>query len=157
MTDLIIRDAAASDFEAINQVISEAIDNWDLPDRVKRLSLSSHLYNEIDLKYFRIIVAEEDGELVGLVALDNEPHAVQLSNCLLLHGIYVRPDRQRCGIGGNLLEAAEDIIDERHLDGVVVKAQKDANNFFISHGLQRLAAEDVDRDYANRFWKPVRK
>ncbi len=42
-TDIDIRLAGHADLEAINRVIEVAVMTWDLPDRVKRLSLPAYL------------------------------------------------------------------------------------------------------------------
>lgn len=130
---------------------------WDLPARVKRLSLSSYLYTEIDLAHFDILVAEQDSRVVGVAALeDADP-----SDCppqqagLLLHGLYVEPDWQGRGIGQQLLQAAGQVVHDAGRQGLLVKAHKDAVGFFTSQGLRRLEVEDKNRDYANRFWLDV--
>ena len=33
---------------------------WQLPERVKRLALPSYRYNEMDLKYYSLVVAERN-------------------------------------------------------------------------------------------------
>jgi hypothetical protein len=42
---------------------------------------------------------------------------------------------------------------EQRFDGLLVKAQSDAVDFFVARGLQRLPVVDPDRDYPHRFWK----
>ncbi len=39
--------------DAINHVIEAAVMIWDLPERVKRLSLSSYYYTEQDLNHYQ--------------------------------------------------------------------------------------------------------
>jgi hypothetical protein len=51
--------------------------------------------------------------------------------------------------------AAEKAVRRHHYSGLLVKAQEDANDFFISMGMQRLQAKDPLRHYANRFWKTL--
>jgi hypothetical protein len=41
------------------------------------------------------------------------------------------------------------------VDGVLVKAQPGAEQFFLALGLERLSVEDHRRDYPHRFWKPL--
>lgn len=42
------------------------------------------------------------------------------------------------------------------MNGLLVKAQRGAESFFLSLGLQPLPAGDGQRDYAIRLWKPLR-
>ncbi|HEY9097864.1 MAG TPA: GNAT family N-acetyltransferase [Thiobacillus sp.] len=74
---------------------------------------------------------------------------------LLLHGLYVDPDHQHRGVGGQLLDAASAAARIQGLDGVLVKAQGDAKGFFEALGLQRLPVEDSARHYPHRFWRPT--
>jgi GNAT superfamily N-acetyltransferase len=129
---------------------------WDLPERVKRLSVSSYRYTGLDLKHLDMVVAEDASQgIVGVAAW--EPADARDSpageRTLLLHGIYVDPAQQRRGIGAALLRAAEQAAAEQHYSGLLVKAQEDATAFFIAQGMERLPVEDAARHYANRFWK----
>ena len=74
---------------------------------------------------------------------------------LLLHGIYVQPDQQRRGIGSRLFNEVVNTARSLQLDGVLVKAQNDAVKFFIAQGMQKLEVENLQRDYENRYWKPL--
>lgn len=151
-----IRAAQASDLAAINRVIDAAIMTWDLPERVKRLSLPSYRYNEIDLAHYEIHVAIQDDQVVGVVAWDMEPHSVQQQRGLLLHGIYVHPNMQHQGIGAQLFAAAENAVSKYKLDGLLVKAQKDAETFYVLRGMHKLAVTNSERDFADRYWKAVK-
>ena len=75
---------------------------------------------------------------------------------LLLHGLYVDPDQQRHGTGSLLLSAAIIAAREQGYDGLLVKAQVDAEGFFRAKGLRRLAIEDETRDYPNRYWLDIK-
>lgn len=74
---------------------------------------------------------------------------------LLLHGIYVHPGHQGEGIGKALLQTALQAAKAQGVDGLLVKAQADAEGFSQAQGMERLPVEDPGRDYANRFWKSV--
>jgi len=153
MSEVTIRAASDVDLEAINRVIDAAIMTWDLPERVKRLSLPSYHYTAIDLAHYAIHVAVLDDRIVGVVAWDKEPHTVQQQRCLLLHGIYVHPDHHHQGIGSRLFSLAEQAGREQGLTGLVVKSQKDAEAFYASRGMHKLAVTDSEREFASRFWK----
>jgi predicted N-acetyltransferase YhbS len=150
-----IRTAQKADLDTINRVIDAAIMTWDLPERVKRLSLPSYHYNEVDLNHYEIYIALAGARIVGVVAWDREPHRVAQQQGLLLHGIYVHPDNQRQGLGTQLFHEAEKSVTAQQLDGILVKAQKDAETFYLSRGMHKLAITDSEREFANRYWKPV--
>ena len=150
------RSANVDDLDAINRVIEAAVMNWQLPERVKRLALPSYRYNEMDLKYYSLVVAEENEKILAVAAWDTDLHqGKEGSRGLLLHGIYVQPEYQRNGIGSRLFREVEDAVRDSKLDGVLVKAQNDAVEFFLCQGMQKLETEDLQRDYENRYWKPL--
>jgi len=152
-----IRPARQDDLEAINRVIDAAVMTWNLPARVKRLSLASYHYNALDLEHFAIYVAEQRGSIVGVVAWDTDAITVeQDQKGLLLHGLYVHPDKQHRGIGSQLFREAETAVRDAQLDGLLVRAQKDAEEFYVSRGMHKLATIDADRDFASRYWKPAK-
>jgi GNAT superfamily N-acetyltransferase len=150
-----LKQAHANDLLAVNGVIERAIAGWKLPERVKRLSLPSYRYQAHDLDHLHIVVAEDTSrELVGLAAWEpaNPRDLPAGLRGLLLHGLYVDPAYQHHGAGRQLLDAARSAAQEQALDGVLVKAQADANGFFEACGLRRLPVEDPMRDYPHRFW-----
>ena len=157
MSDIVLRHAGSEDLSALNRVVQAAFMTWDLPERVKRLSLPSYLYDEMDLQHLQLTLAERNGRVVGVAAW--EPAAPR--DCpgdtrgLLLHGLYVHPEEGGRGIGRELLAAAQAATAAAGMDGVLVKAQTDAVGFFERLGLQALPVEDTARHYARRFWLPV--
>jgi N-acetylglutamate synthase-like GNAT family acetyltransferase len=152
-----LRPAASADLPAINAIIEAAVMGWQLPERVKRLALSSYRYTPDDLSHLDIIVAELDHSLVGVAACEEADKAdlPDASQGLLLHGLYVHPDSQHQGIGSRLLQAIEQQVVRRHLDGLLVKAQSSAIGFFEAQGLTPLPSNDPERDYQHRYWKFV--
>lgn len=150
-----IRQARADDLAALNGVIERAFMTWQLPERVKRLSLPSYLYQSHDLKHLHIVVAGDSRRaLLGVAAWEpaspRDLPAGQIG--LLLHGLYVEPAQQHCGVGSRLLDAAAEAARDQGMDGVLVKAQADANEFFAARGLLRLPLNNPARDYPHRFW-----
>jgi len=153
-----LRRASADDLDAVNRVIEAAIMGWRLPERVKRLSLPGYLYTVHDLEHLELTVAE--GAVEGIVAVAAwEPaeagEAPAGMRALLLHGLYVQPPCQGSGLGSRLLVAAGRRAREGDFDGLLVKAQAGAEGFFAARGMERLAVENPQRDYARRYWKRV--
>lgn len=150
-----LRPAVPADLDAVNAVIERAVMTWNLPERVKRLTLPSYRYTEHDLVHLRIVVVEDaDRTLLGVAAW--EPAAVRDlptgKTGLLLHGLYVDPAQQRAGVGSRLLDAARMAAREQGFDDLLVKARPEAERFFLARKLEPLPVRDPDRDYLHRFW-----
>jgi len=153
-----LRPAHEADLAALNAVVERAFMTWRLPERVKRLSLPSYRYHRHDLGHLQLVVAEDtDNAIVGVAAWEPaDPRDLPAGQTgLLLHGLYVDPAKQGHGIGSRLLQAAAAAARERGMNGVLVRAQADADGFFESRGLLRLPVEDPGRHYPHRFWLAV--
>lgn len=150
-----LRPGVDADLRAVNAVIERAVMTWNLPERVKRLALPSYFYAGCDLKHLEVVVAADNA--IGVVGVAAWEPAVA-SDCpqglrgVQLHGIYVSPDQQRHGIGACLLSAVAAAARAQGCDGVLVKAQADAEGFFESRGLRKLSVLQPDRDYRHRYW-----
>ena len=150
-----VRPATVDDLPAANAIIERAVMTWQLAERVKRLSLPSYRYHAHDFVHLQLVVAvDAHGTMLGVAAWDDadarDTPAGQRG--LLLHGLYVDPAHQRAGVGARLLDAAAGAARTGGYDGVLVKAQADANGFFAARGLTRLEVVDALRDYPHRFW-----
>ena len=153
-----IRPAKLEDLDNINRVIEEAIMTWNLPERVKRLSLSSYLYTSIDFDHLDIVVSEDDTHgIVGVAAWEQADanDVPEGKTALLLHGIYVDPSHHHQGIGQQLLKRAEQAVLHYNFDALLVKAQSGAEGFFQKQGMRLLPIENTERHYAGRYWKIV--
>ena len=97
-----LRPATAADIEALNGVVERAFMTWNLPERVKRLSLPSYRYRALDLDFQHIVVAETPIHgIIGVAAWEPaEPRDLPSGlTGLLLHGLYVEPAHIHRGIG----------------------------------------------------------
>ena len=153
-----LRLATLVDLPALNQVIEAAVMSWQLPERVKRLSLASYRYDETDLQHLEIWVAEDSA--LGIVGVAGWEAADPLDlpkdwQGVLLHGLYVMPEQHGRGWGRRLLALAESTVAQGGYDGVLVKAQAEAVGFFERQGYEYLPVEDGARHYAQRMWKRV--
>lgn len=157
MADIVtVRPARLADLDDINRVIEAAVMSWDLPERVKRLSLFSYRYTEVDFDHLEMVVAEYGAKgIVGVATWETADNkdAPPGKRALLLHGIYVEPARQGYGIGSQLFHYAEAAVEQHQVHGLLVKAQASANRFFIAQGMRRLPGNEDQQRYANRFWK----
>lgn len=154
MTRMTLRPAELGDLDAINRIITRAIGTWNVSERVKRLSLPLYHYQAEDLDHLTFLLAMDEDRPVAVAAWE-PAEAEQLPagrSGLLLHGLYVDPEVAGSGIGSSLLHACRDAAVEQNLDGVLVKATRDAIGFFERNGLVRLPVIREDRDYPLRYW-----
>ena len=128
---------------------------WELPERVLRLTLPSHLYGPDDLVHMDLRVATDADAIVGVLALEPTRETPDGTPGLLLHGIHVDPDHQRTGTGRALVAAAHEQVRAEAACGLLVKAQRQARGFFEHLGFRLLPVEDSARDYPYRYWQPA--
>lgn len=145
-----LRPAGAEDLDPINGLIARAVDTWDLPARVKRLTLPSYHYGPLDLQAMTVVCAWREQRLVGVVAWE----IVTGEATLALHGLYVDPAQWGQGIGSALLRHAEQAARRQGLTAVRVKAQSGAKHFFARQGFVSAADGEAD-GYAHLLRKPV--
>ncbi len=153
-----LRIGKAADLGSVNSLIQSAIATWELPERVKRVSKPLYHYDEIDLQFQQLLIAQaDDGDIIGTAAWEpaDPVDAPAGNSALLLHGIYVAPGLHRQGIGSRLLNAAEEVARSGKLDALLVKAQAGAELFFLARGYQKLPVIDPRRDYPHRYWKKI--
>jgi GNAT superfamily N-acetyltransferase len=150
--------AKVSDLGVINVLIDSAIGTWKLSDRVKRTSRPLYHYHEQDLEFLELVVARtQDDSIVGVATWEaaDQFDAPPGYSALLLHGIYVAPDLHHRGIGTQLLESAELALVSGGFDGLLVRAQSDAEPFFKARGFAKLPVINPLRDYPHRYWKKI--
>ena len=149
----------AQELAGINRVIEAAIMTWDLPERVKRLALPSYRYSDIDGQVLEFVVARDpQSRILGVASWEpakenDSPHGQQAS---LMHGLFVDSACHRQGIGRALVDALLAQTAAAGSDGLLVKAQRDALDFFSACGFLPLPVHDKSRQYPHRLWTPVR-
>jgi GNAT superfamily N-acetyltransferase len=139
-----------------NRIIEQCVMSWNLPDKVKRLSLPGYRYKAEDLDYLMIFAAvDNNDQQLGVVALEYDLSVTLPGkrNGLLLHGLYVEPAFQGQGLGKTMTDFALTQSLEQGFGGIWVKAQADANDFFAKAGFEKLPIIDPARDYPHRWWK----
>ncbi len=153
-----LRPARPGDLDAINGLVAEAVEDWPLPERVRRLALPAYRYTEADLMFLEVTVLERAGEVVGAAAWETAetrelPEGA--ADGLLLHGLYVGRAARGQGVGRQLVEACRSAAHEAGVAGVLVKAQASAASFFAAMGFVPVPVRDRDRDYEQRYWWAV--
>lgn len=87
-----------------------------------------------------VLVAEEDGEVVGVTQLIVFPHFQHTGGwCAELESVHVREDRRSRGIGAALLAAAEDLARERGCYRIQLTSRNvrvDAHRFYAALGYE---------------------
>jgi GNAT superfamily N-acetyltransferase len=152
-----VRRATLSELDAMNAVVARAIGTWDLAERVKRLVLPLYRYDAVDFRDFEILVAVDAPGVVGVAAWQMSREASEASGdepSACLHGLYVDPEVQHCGIGTELLECAESQASREGCRALWTRAQRDAEAFFLRRGL--LLCSEGDDAPPRRFVKPLR-
>jgi GNAT superfamily N-acetyltransferase len=140
------------DIDAINGVVSRAIQTWDLPDRVKRLALPSYLYTSADCEHMAVRGARHDRKLIGVLALEpvsSAQHAA--AHTLAIHGLYVEPSWHRAGVGTLLLQTAVTHAEEHGCRRLVAKAIRHSRGFFIRQGFDEAPAGAAGSGYPHTF------
>ncbi len=152
-----LRNAGEHDLAELNAVVEAAVMGWSLPERVKRLAVDSYRYTAEDMLHLAMRVAvDENGRIVGVAAFEQASRRETPGGVsgLLLHGLYVAPAAQRRGIGGALLASVVKAARYAGHEGVLVKASRDAVEFFKARGFQRAGDESASA-YPNLFWLPL--
>jgi predicted N-acetyltransferase YhbS len=155
----ILRAASPGDLAGINAVIEAAVMGWSLPQRVKRLSLPSYRYDELDLQHLHLEVAtSREGDILGVAAWERaDPRDTPASVAgMLLHGLFVSPSAQGQGTGRRLLDAAIAAARGGRCHGVLVKANPDATGFFQRCGFEPIFQSQADARYPYRLWRALK-
>ena len=142
-----IRRCKSEEFETIYRIINEAAaaykgvipeDRWHEPYMSR-----AELQNELD-SGVRFWGYEEQGEVWGVMGIQD------VQDVTLIRHAYVRPDRQRQGIGGRLLNALRQKTNRPLLIGTWAAAEW-AVRFYEEHGFRRVSRDEVKRLLA-KYW-----
>ena len=127
MADILIRPAVADDLPAVRALLVETWhDTYDAllgAERVTEITNAWHsvenLGRQLDIPGTSFLVAEENGRSSAMLLANAEKPPL-----LVLSRLYVRPDRQRRGIGTQLLEA----IIRRHPKSMRLRLEVEGGN-----------------------------
>ena len=137
MSGIRARALGRRDLQVINDVVASAVMAWPLPERMKRLSLPVLRYDEVDLDHFSGIGAYS---LDGLVK-PFDLYGVALWDEAVLHGLYVRPEAQGCGVGRSLLDAVAAQARQVGISRLLVKAARASAGYCQQLGLPAAGPE----------------
>lgn len=121
-----MRKAGINDLHSINKIIERCLSNRPVSARVKKLTLTSLLFEVTDLDYMSIWVAGEP--IKGVLGLQ------KIDEGMLLHSIYVDPSKSNQGIGSELLNHARLHTLLNNKNRLIVKAFHESIGFFTRIG-----------------------
>ncbi|HEY64532.1 MAG TPA: GNAT family N-acetyltransferase [Caldilineae bacterium] len=142
-----IRPCSDAEFWTIYEIINEAAqayrgvipaDCWKEPYMPE-----DELRHEIDAGVM-FWGYEEDGNLIGVMGMQH------VQDVTLIRHAYVRPERQRQGVGGKLLLHLRSLTDRPILVGTWADAVW-AIRFYEKYGFQLVSLEEKDR-LLRRYW-----
>jgi predicted N-acetyltransferase YhbS len=136
-----VRLAIAGDVEAIAGIVERAYGVY-----VERIGMRPGPMDADHAEKVRrglVSVADEGGEVVGLIAL------VEFADRLLIENVAVDPDRQGEGIGGSLLEFAEETARAAGIDTVTLFTHEKMSENLALYA--RLGYEEAERRNEGSF------
>ena len=121
-----LRKAGVEDLNSINRVIELCLNNRPVTERIKKLTLSSLLFESTDLNYMAIwVVGEPATGVLGLQKIDEG---------MLLHSLYVDPSKSNQGVGTELFRHARQLTANNNQDRLIVKSFPESVGFFKKIG-----------------------
>jgi predicted N-acetyltransferase YhbS len=138
---LTVRLAIAADVEAIESIVERAYGVY-----VERIGMRPGPMDADHAEKVRrdlVFVTEEGGEVVGLIVL------VEFSDRLLIENVAVDPGRQGEGIGGSLLEFAEETARAAGIDTVTLYTHEKMSENLALYA--RLGYEEAERRNEGSF------
>ena len=151
------------ELDAARSIISDAIEAWPTPARLKRNVIPVLAYDRSDLDDYEILLVRDAGEPVAITAWQRQ--AIKgipgLPRSSLLHGLYIARPCQKRGIGTALLVAVARRAMMAGHEGLLVKAERFAINYFEQCGFRRLQELDCldglstksGGRYPHQFWQ----
>ena len=150
-----VKNVAVTDLILVNSVIISAVESWQLPERLKRLSLPILQYAAEDLAEFEFFLHDHNDSVNGVAVLGRDAglKGKHGTRCALLHGLYVHADAQRTGVGRALQQTVAVHARELGCEGLLVKAQRVARSYFEAQGYEECESQSVDYPYL--YWKAI--
>jgi len=146
MTDLTLRHATLDDLDQLAPLFDAYRRFYEQPGDVARAS--AFLHERMERGESTILVAEEQGQLLGFCQLYPTWCSVAASRVLILSDLFVDPQARRGGIGRALMRAARDVgrqAGAARLDLQTANTNTRAQALYESEG---WALEEVYRTYS---------
>jgi GNAT superfamily N-acetyltransferase len=133
-----VRPADASEIEAVIRLY-----DWlfappgSVPPSWDERHAAVALREAIESRDSQVLVAEQEGELVGFITAYFDMHSVRFGHRVWVEDLAVDPERRSEGIGKALLDAAKGWARERgatHLELDSGEARHDAHRFYEREG-----------------------
>jgi len=170
--DITICEAAVGDVAALSAVGSEsfraAYENFSEPDdliaHLDSFFSKKAIEREIRLPGRHYLIAHNAGKPAGFVKIqeNKRPDEVPASRALELRHVYVLPEQQRFGIGGQLIAAAARFAREKAADGIWLTVWEDAPwavNCYLKYGFEMVGEINFHLGKATYndllMWRPV--
>ncbi len=147
-----IREFREEDAEEVSDLVISAlreVNSRDYPDEVIEMLAGGNSPEKILGKAEKrlVLVAEEDGEVVGTASLKRDGG---------VQSVFVRLDRAGEGIGSALMKRVEEEARERGVEELVVPASLTAVDFYRKLGF-RKSGEKLAENKGVSFWIVVMK
>lgn len=140
MNTLLIRRYKDSDIPEISKIYYKTVHEVNSKDYTQEQikAWAPEVYPdrfwEERFKHFDVYVAEQDGEVLGFVELEETGHI----DCF-----YVRHDWQRRGVGTKLLDRVEKRAEELDISRLYADVSVTAKPFFENRGFEMVEEEKV--------------
>lgn len=160
LTRILRRVDDAGSLAAVNAVVEHAVSCWGLSERNLRLSLPSLRYHPHDLEHMNIALLTDSASrpcaVLACEDLATGEGAATDSRTRCIHGLYVAPADQDCGLGRSLVEHASADAIARGQDRLMVRAWRDAVPFFLRLGFEPCDFNPRRSQVLSRLWRTTR-
>lgn len=142
--ELTISRAGSGDLSQIAGIIASAIDAWPASTRFKRAALPILAYDEQDLADHEILLVRELNRPIAVGAWQTEAGIPDPDDrtSTLLHGLYIAGETQTQGLGRRLQETIARRAQEAGFNGLHVKAERFARDYFVRCGYRQLQSHE---------------
>ena len=150
-----IREANSNDVQALSAIghasFRAAYEEWSEPDdliaHLEEFFSETAIRGEMALPGHHYLIALINGVPAGFIKLREHarPAEVPATRALELHQVYVLPEQQRSGIGGQLIDAAARFAGDKAADGIWLSVWRDAPwavNCYRKYGFEEVGTTE---------------
>jgi N-acetylglutamate synthase-like GNAT family acetyltransferase len=129
---LCIRAAREDELAALTEIVLEAKRHWGYSDDLIELWRDGLAISPELARHCSVIVAERDGERVGVAAVRVEGTEAEIEH------LWVRPAAMGAGVGRRLFEHVVRIAQESGVKSMIVVSDPNAESFYEHLGARRV-------------------